>query len=217
MPQLFKFTANIADQPSTAKSFGVKSADICRATSSFDIASPMKAYAAMSGTLLFQQQQANADKVNIILKPEPFPDLKLPVMYIIYRGLDINDYLDSNNPADPTNKVKTTGLEVLLEMAAIQTARAPGDDIPVEALFGDDLSPAGSKILRDFFFSKVAPKSQLFPIKGGTEIGTFSAGEIGIDIVLENPDFQPDVDMAKESFHKIDLTGETDPAIRKST
>lgn len=202
MPQLFKFTPDLPVQLQ-AKSFGKKTVDQFRLTSSFDISAKLPAYAMLSGTILLQQQLApNDHKVNLFLKPSNLKDLKLPVKYVIYRGLDIMDFLTSSNITDAATTVKVSGSELLDKMQLIQQNRAPGDSIPVEALFGSDLSPIATKNIDEFFFKNLAPLSQLFTIEGGIKLGEYAVGEIGIEIMLENPEYFPTVEMAKKTFHE---------------
>src|SRR5690554_2185811 len=106
MAQLFNFTTgNIPTQNDETKSFGVKSSNKFRVTSSFDITSNQKTFAIMKGAILLQQQTSDPNKVNLILKPLEIPNLKVPVKYIIYRGLNILDFLTSNNITATTTKV----------------------------------------------------------------------------------------------------------------
>jgi len=220
MPKLFKFSGStIPNQPDDVKSFGKNTANTFRITSSFDILTATPTYAMMSGTVLLQQQTADMSKVNLILKPEDTKDIKLAVKYIIYRGLDINDFLIFGAPFDITHantKVNINGtLKILEKMKTIQDLRASSQDVPVEALFGNDLSPLGSKSIDEFFFKNLASSSQLFSIPGGIEIGTFPVGEIGIEIILENPEYSPNVDMVKKDFYEINVTSISDPLEKK--
>src|SRR5690554_6919375 len=132
---------------STNKSYGIDTADVnkFRINSIFNITGSVQAYAMVSGTILLQQQTGVPTKVNLILKPHKQDNLKLPVKYIVYRGLQTSDFIDNNDLTDPNNQVKTSGSELLDAMQAIQQQRAPADDIPIEALFGNDLIPLNSK------------------------------------------------------------------------
>lgn len=212
MAKLFNFTSiNITPQSDETKSFGVKSVNKFRLTSSFDLSADTSAYSMMAGTILLQQQSGDTNKVNLILKPIESQEIKFAVKYVIYRGLKISDFLTSADITNTNTTVKTTGTELLDAMQIIQQQRASGDDIPVEALFGNDLSPASTKNIDEFFFQNSAPSSQLFSINGGIELGNFGVGEVGIEIILNNPEFFQTVAMAGVSFYEIDVTGVTDP------
>ena len=201
----------------TNKSFGIDTADTnkFRVNSIFDITGTVNAYAMVSGTVLLQQQTGVPAKVNLILRPHDQSDLKLPIKYIIYRGLETTAFIDSNNLTDPSNKVKTTGSEFLAAMQVIQQQRAPGDDIPIQALFGNELAPVGTKNIDEFFFKNLAVASQLFTIDCGIELGKFATGEVSIEIILENPEYFLTVEDAKQPLHEINVTGITNAAEKK--
>lgn len=216
MAQLFNFTTgNIPTQNDETKSFGVKSSNKFRVTSSFDITSNQKTFAIMKGAILLQQQTSDPNKVNLILKPLEIPNLKVPVKYIIYRGLNILDFLTSNNITATTTKVKTSGTELLSAINAIQQDRAPAEDIPVEALFGNDLIPATTKNIDEFFFYNTSPSSQLFTVDGGVELGNYTSGEGGIEIMLHNPEYFIDIESSRKSFFEFDVTGISNPLEKK--
>ncbi|MDP2162480.1 MAG: hypothetical protein Q8K02_18510, partial [Flavobacterium sp.] len=73
--------------------------------------------------------------------------------------------------------------------------------------------PASNKNIDEFFFKNLAPSSQLFTIACGIELGNFYVNEnndpeeIGIEIILENPEFFPKVEMTKEPKYEIDVNG----------
>ena len=163
---------------STNKSYGVdtSNANKFRVSSIFNVTGSVQAYAMVSGTILLQQQTGVPAKVNLILKPHNQDNLKIPVKYIVYRGLQTSDFVDNNNLTDPNNKVKTSGLELLDAMQAIQQQRAPADDIPIEVLFGNDLAPLSTKSIDEFFFKNWVTTSQLFTIDCGIKLGNFATG-----------------------------------------
>jgi pyrrolidone-carboxylate peptidase len=217
MPDLFRFAdQSLPDQPNN-KSFGVESITSFRITSVFTMPANVKAFSMTEGIVLLQQQTGAPDKVNLILKPSALNSLKLRVKYIIYRGLRTDSFLTANDLSLPTTKVLTQGSELLVAMKNIQDTRSPGDDIPLQALFGYELNPANPADFRidKFFFSTSASASQLFPVKGGIELGKFATGEAGIEIVLDNPEFFPTVEMAKKPVFNIDISSLT-PAQKKS-
>jgi pyrrolidone-carboxylate peptidase len=215
MSSLASFSRTDLPLQTGALAYGVKSSDLFRVTSSFNVTSETPAYAMIKGTVLIQQQVSNANKVNLILRPHDQKEFKLPIKYIIYRGLQITDFILNNNLSDPLNKVKTSGSELLVAMQLIQQGRAPGDDIPLEALFGNELSPANTKNIDEFFFKNVAPSSQLFTVECGVELGKFITGEIGIEIILENPELTVNVELAKREKYEINVSGITDLAQKK--
>ena len=197
-------------QADETESFGIKAADTFRLTTTFDIPASIPAYAVIPGTILLLQQSSAPDKVNLILRPETLTNIKLPVKYVIYRGLQITDFIESNDLSATTNKVKATGSALVEAMQAIQQARNPDDDIPVEALFGNDLNPANGLKIEEIFFKNLANNSQLFTVEAGLELGNFAKGKIGLEIILENPEFFPTVEMGKMDHFKIDVSSVTD-------
>lgn len=198
------------------KAFGVDTnVDIFRLNSVFTVTGIVKAYAMVQGTILLQQQTGVPDKVNLILRPHDQSNFKLPIKYIVYRGLNTTDFIDNNDLSDTNNKVKTTGSELLVKMQTIQQGRAPGVVIPVQALFGNELAPAGTKNIDEFFFKNLAPASQLFTIDCGMELGNFVAGEVAVEIVLENPEYYLTVADAKALSHEINVSGITNAPERK--
>lgn len=215
MSSLASFSRTDLPLQTGALAYGVKSSDLFRVTSSFNVTSETPAYAMIKGTVLLQQQVSNANKVNLILRPHDQKEFKLPIKYIIYRGLQITDFILNNNLSDPLNKVKTSGSELLVAMQLIQQGRASGDDIPLEALFGNELSPANTKNIDEFFFKNIAPSSQLFTVECGVELGKFITGEIGIEIILENPELTVNVELAKREKYEINVSGITDLAQKK--
>ncbi len=207
MPSLFNFsTLSIPAQTTGAKAFGPKSITKFRLTTSFTLTSEKMAYAMTNGTILLQKQTGSTTKVNLILKPDDNLDLKVDVKFIIYRGLKITDFLTNSNITAASTNVKTGGTELLDAMQLIQQQRAPADQIPVQALFGHNLTPAIDVNLDTFFYQTSAPSSQLFEVYGGMALGKFANGDAGIEIVLKNPEYFPDVQMARTSFHELNVT-----------
>lgn len=211
-----------AQTPAGDFTFGSISADKFRLTSAFPLLAnqTFTAYAMLKGTVLLQQ--VSGDFVNLILRPDDLSEIKLPVKYVIYRGLNINDFLTNNNITDPSTIVKTSGIEIIEKMNIIQQGRAPGTAIPVKALFGYDLTASGTKNIDDFFYKDLSVSSQLFTIDAGIEIGKFYGGPTGttgkmagIEIVLHNPEYFPDVAMAKMAVNELDVSGITDAIAKK--
>ncbi len=216
MPNIAAFaSSNLPQQSPQDLKFGVKTTDLFRVTSSFNTTSEVTAYAMTAGTILLQQHQTDTQKVNLILKPSDQKDFKLPIKYIIYRGLITTNFIESTDITATSNKVKTTGSELLVKMQQIQSSRAPGIDIPVQALFGNELSPLSDKNIDEFFFKNLAAASQLFTIDCGLELGNFSIGEIGIEIILDNPELTISVDIAKRPKYELNVSGISDAPQKK--
>ena len=207
MTRLFHFAQGLPEQTESL-AYGAKTATEFRVTSSFQMTGNETAYAMLSGTILLQQQTDNPDKVNLILKPIPSSNIKMPVKYVVYRGLDICSFLTENDMNDPNTTVLEVGSELIVEMRRIQQGRT-GDEIPLEALFGYREATDDTDI--DTFFRRQQDdvNYQLFSVPGGMKLGCFAAGEEGtigeggIEIILENPDLQFTVEIAKKAVYEI--------------
>ena len=204
--------------------FGDNDVNRFRVTSSFPITNNnVAAYAMMPGTILLQQQAGNPDRVNLILEPIPSSNIKMPVKYVVYRGLDICSFLTRDDVVLTENNISTYDIGVLTEgselidrMQAIQRGRLGVEDedaivpIPIPALFGHifDFDPQNIPDIDTFFFHQQAnAATQLFLVPGGMELGNFAANsEGGIEIILENPDLTFNVEIARRDFWQIDVT-----------
>lgn len=211
MPSLFNFADTSSGlKPQDANlAFGINPTNSAkfRVTSSFKATSDRPVYAVLSGTVLLIQQTTDNTKVNLILKPHDLKDIKLPLKYIIYRGLKLEDFVDGGTDLSLSSvKVKTSGSELLDRMFEIQQQRVSGaTKIPKSALFGTDTFPLNDgALLSSFFFENTSIDSQLFTVEGGMELGNFATGEIGIDFMLENQEMITNVGMAKLPYYEID-------------
>lgn len=189
---------------SSSNSFGAKTVNEFRLTSSFANASDVKAYAVVTGTVLIQNVNITDDPtqqlVNLIIKP--FFQARIdfaPVKYFIYRGLKKSDFVAGG-------VVKTTGTEYIDNIQTVQTARnaAHGttDLIPLESLYGHDLTPSGSTLIDEFFYD-TSVDSELTPITTGTFLGNFKTGKCGFEIVLESPTYFPNFTMFQLLVNKV--------------
>lgn len=94
MSDIYFFTdVDLLNDQTADQAFGVKSETKFHLTSSFIIDKDKNAcaYAIMSGSALFLEQVNDNNKVNVILKPLISPRIKMPVKYIVYRGLKKTD------------------------------------------------------------------------------------------------------------------------------
>ena len=211
MANLFHFANNLPvntnGSSNQTEPFGVIDVNNFRLTSSFTMPATAKAYAVLEGTVLLQQQ-SDVNKVNLILKPKSIENIKFPVKYIIYRGLNITSFLSGGTDIlnSNTKVIKTAGSELISKMQEIQQQRSAGTEIPLQALFGYNLAPENSLEIDKFFFTKQSTNSQLFTVPGGIELGTFAGGNGGIEIILENPEYFPTVEMAKKDKNVITVS-----------
>lgn len=190
------------------ESFGAKNENEFRLTSSFQITSDVKAFAVVTGTVLLQPvnpaDDPNQELVNLILKP--FFQTKIrfsPVKYFIYRGLKRSDFVDSND------NVNSNGTEFINVLNDIQDERNnvanTNDSIPISTLFGVNPTPDNTDLIDDFFFTS-DDDVQLAIADIGIYLGDFKNGEtVGFEIVLENPSFFPDIEMARKLINKVKI------------
>lgn len=193
---------------SSTESFGAKGIDEFRLTSSFNITTDVKAFAVITGTVLIQPVDSTEDPsgelVNLIIKPFLQSTINFsPVKYFIYRGLKRSDFVDNND------NVQLSGTEFINELNEIQNERNTiantNDIIPLETLFGHNLTPNMSDLIDDFFFTS-DDNIQLANINGGTYLGDYKGNEsVGFEIILENPSYFPDIGMARKLVHKIEI------------
>lgn len=212
-PQSYTFTdfadlttqpANLAFGPSTGNE-----ANKFRVTSSFTASTDVNAYAMVNGFVMIQPG-AGADKVNLILRPssQPIPGFS-KVKYIIYRGLRLDEFIDTNDTTKVVAEDSSSNSEWTTELYATHHDLNPSGDFLSKALGYDPLNQSGADLIDDYFFSTDAD-FQLPFISRGTQLGKFFANggnsDFGIDIVLEDRKFSPNLDYVRTAFHEIDVT-----------
>jgi hypothetical protein len=190
------------------QSFGVKSQTEFQVTSCFTMSNSNKAYAVSRGTILLQQQTDHPEKVNLILKPIDKQGLKMPVKYFVYRGLQTTSFLTGTN-LETAAVLTDKSSELLKELEATQRKRInlPEGEvtIPKGALFGHTLT---TNIDDFFYYRNESAPTQLFMVEAGMELGTFAAGEGGMEIILENPDLEFTVAKATKEKYEIVIATE---------
>lgn len=181
-----------------------------RVTSSFTASSDVNAYAMVNGFVMIQPG-ATADKVNLILRPFTQPIAGFSkVKYIIYRGLRLDEFIDSSDTTKVAAENSSSNSEWITQLYATHHNLNPGGDFLSKALGYDPSNQSGSDLIDDYFFSTNAD-FQLPFISRGTQLGKFFANggssDFGIDIVLEDRKYTPNLDYARTAFHEIDITG----------
>lgn len=238
MSSLFNFadTSTGFDTQLSNEAFGVVDSNKFRVTSTIQVESgtTKTIYAMMEGEVLLQPQKDentnalwDSKKVNLILKPTSLTDLKLPIKYIIYRGFRTTEFLVSDSVTETTKLKQSTNNNndsVLKKMADIQQQRAGTTDIEASALFSEHsfpTAPPPTTPLKKLFKPASEAKYQLFkitkknintPPSKKIELGQIYAGEtIGVDIILENAEFEPTIEMAQKAFYNIDVSASSNP------
>jgi pyrrolidone-carboxylate peptidase len=213
-PKSYTFTdfASINTQPADL-SFGPSTgseANKFRVTSSFTASTDVKAYAMVNGFVMIQPG-TDADKVNLILRPftQPIPGFS-KVKYIIYRGLRLDEFIDTNDTTKVVAENSASNSEWITQLYATHHNLNPSGDFLSKALGYDLSNQSGSDLIDDYFFSTNAD-FQLPFISRGKQLGKFFANggssDFGIDIILEDRKFIPNLDYARTAFHEIDITG----------
>jgi pyrrolidone-carboxylate peptidase len=213
-PQSYTFTdfANITTQPANL-AFGPTTGSETtkfRVTSSFTASSDVNAYAMVTGFAMIQPGAA-ADKVNLILRPftQPISGFS-KVKYIVYRGLRLDEFINASDQTKVAAENSSSNSEWLTQLYATHHELNPGVDFLSKALGFDPSNQPGSDLIDDYFFS-TDDDFQLPFISRGTQLGKFFASggssDFGIDIILEDRKFTPDLDYARTAFHEIDITG----------
>ncbi len=181
-----------------------------RVTSLFSAPADVNAYAIVDGLLMIQRVANPAvpgtylpNVVNLVLKPYKQAMLGFtPVKYFVYRNLRLDNFLMGTSAIDEKLVRPQAGANAYIQsLWALHTAQ--NGAVPFEsAALGYDLAnqPGGGKI--DKLFYRQDPSKQLPFVARGTNIGKFftnaGADPFGIEIILEERDFQPDFDYARK-------------------
>lgn len=179
-------------------------------------AAPVPAYAAFTGTIFLQRDAVDNTKVNLLLKPLQQSRIGFtPVKYFVYRGLRLSDFLKGSSAADELIVRAKTGTEppfitylqdVYTQLQADSGAAAaplsssalgwrPGTQLPTD------------KVDRYFFASDADFQLPVVPM--GMQLGSFAGGaanRFGVEIVLEEGLYQPDLAWARRGEYVIDLS-----------
>jgi hypothetical protein len=136
--------------------------------------------------MIFPQKDNSGNltgKINIVIKPSQMNWSPLRIKYFVYRGVDKDDFFDSNwvlkQPVADSPEILTkmwTFFQALNGLPAIT-----GVIFPVEYIF--QLNTPSDTLLDQHF------TNSLINCKGGEYIGNFT-GKVGLDIVLDYGDYQ---------------------------
>ena len=173
-----------------------------------------KVFAICDGRILIQPMTGDTTKVNLILKPEAsYAPIK--IKYFIYRGVRKSDLVLNNETLTPVNESDETqptflkGLWKTFDQLNIELPTA----FPPH-LIGYDLSNPATDIIDEVFNQRENDYYQLPPCNAGMHLGYFT-GKIGLDIVLDDGDYQLerqeelfkfDLEYARKSEHIFDLS-----------
>ena len=197
-------------QPQTQpQAFGAKGSsngnDIYQVTSKHSAASDATAYAVCGGTVFIQQNNANANLVNLILKPFSQPDFAFPkVKFFIYRGIKKDSLINGSEIADRAINDLTKSIWESQDAinATLQTTNNP----PAQALGTDIVAPnySDATFIENVFYRTDAD-FQLPQVKEGWSIGTFNATEFGFEIMIESVGFEPALLKVRNSNNVVEV------------
>lgn len=200
--------------------FGPRTKDLFRITSSFisKATSPnVKVYAPVRSNVLVQKSSNNT--VNLILKPLELHTISYTqVKYFIIRGVRIEDFLDSD---ESKVRSKNGGSAFILKMhndhEVRQASFGTSGDLLSKA-FGWDNQDIRTTIDSYFFGTNTEFQSPI--AVGGMELGEFynpnpGTSEFGIDIILEEGNYQPDMEYARKLDYSIDVSNINDDLEKK--
>ncbi|QTD39016.1 hypothetical protein JL193_07140 [Polaribacter batillariae] len=194
------------------QSFGAISENQFRTTASVSFSEDKEIYALCKGVVFLQPQTGNDTKVNLILKPFKQPINGINIKYIIYRGLNKSDFINTatnpiqikgKNTPDPSGFItylwsefeKFYGVEdggiapdFLANFIGFPTSTAE-----LEVQTDSSLIDQYFYKIAEFFENETAeekPESAYeFPmVERGLHLGN-ATDQIGIDIILNNGDY----------------------------
>lgn len=231
-PTSFFFTDGSYNQTSNQK-YGVVSPTQYRGTTKLNCTG--KIYTLCQGQIFIQPQTGNYDKINVILKPFKQPINQIPIKYIIYRGLDKNNFLTGEKIAGSEDSGTEFCQYIWKEFNKFYGVEDPEEQPEFLAKFigfplSGDTSQQPTDLIDSYFYKIVKyldeeaqeedPATAYdFPlVPGGTELGSVTE-EIGIDIILNNGDFyipndsnpfQFDLAFARATETILDVTAGSD-------
>ncbi|MDF0720568.1 hypothetical protein P0M11_11220 [Kaistella sp. PBT33-4] len=200
------FLENTNYYQTAGNQFGVLDSTVFRTTSRIQFTG--KVYSICSGQIFIQPHGSDATKVNLILKPFRQPINGLPIKYIVYRGLQKDNFFDANDIVLDQGNAKATGLtkRIWKEFEDFYANNTALTKPPFKAWLIGFPNPGAAATeqqspedyIDDYFFKLSNPDSlpnepqkkafELPMIPGGTYIGD-AQGSLGIDIVLNEGDF----------------------------
>lgn len=202
-PDSFFFTDPAAITQAADQAFGPISADQYRLTSKFSVAADTKAFAVCTGVVLVQPQAGNSALVNVILRPFKQPITGFNIKYFIYRGLHASEFFNGDNIVPPgvnasdfINKINAsftayyanleqTAPTFLAKYIGFDPANQPADTLVSDVFFKTtEYTDSSHQAETD------QTAFELPMVSAGDSLGTFAAGECGIDIVIDYGDYK---------------------------
>lgn len=194
-----------------AKPYGVINADEFRTTYLFTSASPVQAYAPVDCRVVLQRDPTNNDSINLILKPiKQVLSGFTPILYFVFRGIQLTDYLKGIAGADADNIRPSAGAIQFVQDIWDNFIKfnAGATDVPADVLNYKSTQVTTDKLHN--LFLGIGTTKELELATKGTNLGTFfstGSAEFGLEIVLEEGGIDFDLAYARKKENIIDVSG----------
>jgi hypothetical protein len=196
--------------------------DQYRVTSLHTSTGTPRAYAICDGTICAQIDSVDPTLVNIILKPLDQPAINfVPIKYYIYKGIKLNSLVNTI-----TNEISDTStMQLAISIRDSQAAwntqydvahtNPPGTTIDKASanslgIHYTALASSPNQVLDsdgiDTLFYRENADFQLPNIQAGWSIGEFSTTQFGIEIVLDNIAYIPEVSLVRKFENYISVS-----------
>jgi hypothetical protein len=176
------------------------STSLFNATSRFLLTNVAKAFACQAGQIVVLQSTANANFVNVILKPHSH--LSIPyqnVSYYIYRGLLKNSFFNSNLKIVTDLSATELGQQVLK-----MEPEPSSDSYPASVVGYDNNTLPGNNNIESIFNHSSGNIKPISVIENEW-FGNFGANEIGFEIILESDKINVTLDYVRGAKAVVDV------------
>lgn len=196
----FFISENELPQQNIASNYGSISSNQYRVTSLFNGSvsgtEPM-AYAVTSGKVFIVQQINNANRVNLLLRPDKQPTGAPSVKYFVYRGLLKDDFLDASTSYTTIKPAASNDSKLISKI------RKGTDSLKALELY---TSLADVFFVDDLFIKN---DNQFATVEKGDSIGRFntisSLLDYGFEIMLNESCYSPNLNIARLDVNIIDI------------
>lgn len=179
--------------------------DVFNVTSKHTATANANAYAICKGIVCIQNDTANTNLVNLILKPIDQPGFDFPrIKYIIYRGILKEELITGSEIAPKSNNDLTRSLWNSQEARNRSTNEA--ENPPQQAL-GIDLSASlANTVSIDNLFYRESADFQLPIVSAGWSLGKFGSAAFSIELMVERIGFDPQLGKVRSGNNVVTVT-----------
>jgi len=152
------------------------------------------AYAVCDGRIFIQEASVGSDLVNLVLKPrQQFPSINPCVKYYIYRGIKKSSLIDKNNNVvdTPFNHLSNSIFQDYLSQKIFSLSQSV---LGIDFKQGNGYNNSDSI---DKIFYTNNNQYQLWEVKGGWSIGSFDKSSLGFEIILDDLNYNPTLDIVR--------------------